>query len=430
MGGKQTRVGAGEAHRCAPEESQSNLVPVSIIFSMRVDEGALLETPTHGGWQAALEDALKRVVTEFGGKEFRLGRTTLGPSNDTLQRVLPFLVEHCSLASVVRCSQASKTWKLELLEQGFFPHIVRLCSTLSGPADVIHIHESLAAQDAVWARRTAARAWLARWPAAQRRRRAALAAHFTRRVGEVRSRQLLHALWEALRSTGPADAPATVLAVALSKARALSVKLWRDIHLRATTASLDEGFGPVDPTVVSKLEILGAKRAAEEASWFFGANLVVFTPMHNPNKVRRPSPWTRHVPENDARSWEPLQFWHSYKFNLLAADGNSATFRLCTFEADLPQEPTLPPGVAEAPVRREGVGLTRFIADDDAFSALLPSAHELLISVLPATLRAPLHADASELDTRVPPEGAWGPRPISHGPAPRARRRRRCWTQR
>ena len=33
-----------------------------------------------GGWERALKAALKRVVTEFGGREFRLGRTRVGPS--------------------------------------------------------------------------------------------------------------------------------------------------------------------------------------------------------------------------------------------------------------------------------------------------------------------------------------------------------------
>ena len=406
---KRTRAGAAEA----------NLVPVTVVFSMRCDEGAL---SGGGGWEAALEAALKRVVAEFGGKDFMLGRTTVGPSNDTLQRVLPFLVEHVSLAGVVRCSETCWPWKLELQEQGFCPQIFRLCSTLSGPADVSNVHETLAAQDAVWARRTAARAWLARWPAAQRRRRAALAAHFTRCVGEVRGLQLLPALWEALRSAGPADAPAIVLSVALHKARAESVKVWGGRHSRATTAAVDQGFGPVDPNVISALEILGAKRAKEEASWGLtgGPNSVVFTPMHNPNKVRC---------GRRKNEFLPLQFRHSYTINLLAADGNSATFPLCTHKANLPHEPALPPGVAAAPPRREERHL---VADDAAFIALDHTAHALLISVLPATLRAPLHADASELDTLVPPEGAWEPHPFPPQTCTdrqRARRTRRCWTR-
>jgi hypothetical protein len=197
-----------------------------------------------------------------------------------------------------------------------------------------------------------------------------------------------------------------VLSVALRKARAKSIKLWGERHSRATTAAVDQGFGPIDHTVIFALGILGEKRAKEEASWGLpgGANSVVFTPMHNPNKVR----WgyLKIAPARFERRRAPLQFWHSYEFDLLAADGNSATFPLCTHEADLPQGPALPPGVASAPLRREEGYL---VADDAAFFALDHKAHELLISVLPAALRAPLHADASELDTLVPPEGAWAP---------------------
>jgi hypothetical protein len=52
------------------------------------------------------------------------------------------------------------------------------------------------------------------------------------------------------------------------------------------------------------------------------------------------------------------------------------------------------------------------VADDEAFIDFDPKAHEQLVSVLPATLRSPLHADATEPDTRVPPAGAWEPRPV------------------
>jgi len=111
-------------------ESRSELVetkPVTISFSMRLDARAL---SWDGGWEVALDAALKRVVTEFGGREFRLGRTRVGPSDDTLLQVLPFLVEHVSLASVLRCSQAAKPWRLELEARGFSRQILRLCSTL------------------------------------------------------------------------------------------------------------------------------------------------------------------------------------------------------------------------------------------------------------------------------------------------------------
>jgi hypothetical protein len=97
--------------------------------------------PSH--YQSApLEDALKRMVAEFGGKEFTLGRTRVGASNDALRRVLPFLVEHCNLSSVVRCSEACKAWMQELEARGFSRLILHLCARLSGPADVINICET------------------------------------------------------------------------------------------------------------------------------------------------------------------------------------------------------------------------------------------------------------------------------------------------
>jgi hypothetical protein len=114
-----------EAHTTAAEESWSILAPVSITFSMRCDPSALSER------QEALESALRKVVAEFGGREFRLGRTRVGPSDDTLQRMLPFVVEHVGAAGLLRCSQACKPWRLELEARSFCHKTVQLCSILS-----------------------------------------------------------------------------------------------------------------------------------------------------------------------------------------------------------------------------------------------------------------------------------------------------------
>jgi len=122
---RQTPASAAEAHTTAAEESRSILAPVTITFSMRCDPSALSER------QEALEAALRRVVAEFGGREFRLGQTRVGPSGDTLQRVIPFVVEHVGAAAVLRCSQACKPWRLELEARGFCYKTLQLCSSLA-----------------------------------------------------------------------------------------------------------------------------------------------------------------------------------------------------------------------------------------------------------------------------------------------------------
>ena len=131
---RQTPANMAEAHTTAAEESRSALAPVTITFSMRCDPSALSEE------QEALEAALRRVVAEFGGREFRLGKTRVGPSDDTLQRMLPFVVEHVGAAAVLRCSQACKPWRLELEARGFCHRTVKLCLTLAEGDDLRNEH--------------------------------------------------------------------------------------------------------------------------------------------------------------------------------------------------------------------------------------------------------------------------------------------------
>ncbi|KAJ1470148.1 hypothetical protein T484DRAFT_1848830 [Baffinella frigidus] len=69
-----------EAHSPGVEESRSVLEPVSISFAMKCNASTL------GGRTTALEAALRKVATDFGGLAFRLERTRVGPSDDTLQR--------------------------------------------------------------------------------------------------------------------------------------------------------------------------------------------------------------------------------------------------------------------------------------------------------------------------------------------------------
>jgi len=134
---RHTPASAAEVHTTASEESRSVLAPVTITFSMRCDPSALCER------QEALEAALRRVVAEFGGREFRLGRTRVGPSDDTLQRVIPFVVEHVGAAAVLRCSQACKPWQLELEARGFCYKTLQLCLTLAQGEGFHHLQRNV-----------------------------------------------------------------------------------------------------------------------------------------------------------------------------------------------------------------------------------------------------------------------------------------------
>jgi len=134
---RQTPASMAEAHTTAAEESRSILAPVTITFSMRCDPSALSEG------QEALEAALRKVMAELGGREFRLERTCVGPSDDTLQRMLPFVVEHVGAAAVLRCSQACKPWRLELEARGFCHKTLRLCLTLAQGEEFEHLQRNM-----------------------------------------------------------------------------------------------------------------------------------------------------------------------------------------------------------------------------------------------------------------------------------------------
>jgi hypothetical protein len=78
------------------------LAPVTMCLSMRCDPIAL------AGRKAALEAALVKVATEFGGWGCRVEWTRVGPSEDTLQRVLPFVLEHLEPEGAVQLFQVRK----------------------------------------------------------------------------------------------------------------------------------------------------------------------------------------------------------------------------------------------------------------------------------------------------------------------------------
>jgi hypothetical protein len=65
----------------------------------------------------------------------------VGPSDDTLQRVLPFVVEHVGHDAVAMCSQTCTAWQLELEARGFCRKTIRLCSLLVLDGDVEYLAE-------------------------------------------------------------------------------------------------------------------------------------------------------------------------------------------------------------------------------------------------------------------------------------------------
>ena len=84
---------------CGQEESWST---VTMCLSMRCDPIAL------AGRKAALEAALRKMATDSGGREFRVEWTRVGPSEDTLQRVLPLLLERVGAEGAALLFQVCK----------------------------------------------------------------------------------------------------------------------------------------------------------------------------------------------------------------------------------------------------------------------------------------------------------------------------------
>ena len=84
------------------EESGSILASVTMCLSMRCNPSAL------AGRKAALEAALRKVATEFEGQECRVEWTRVGPNKDTLQRVLPLLLERVGLEGAAQLFQVCR----------------------------------------------------------------------------------------------------------------------------------------------------------------------------------------------------------------------------------------------------------------------------------------------------------------------------------
>ena len=99
-------AGSLEAGSSAQEASGSILAPVTMCLSMRCDPIAL--AGRKAALEAAVQAAVRKVAAEFGGQDCRLEWTRVGPSVDTLQRVLPLVLERLEPEGALLCFQVCK----------------------------------------------------------------------------------------------------------------------------------------------------------------------------------------------------------------------------------------------------------------------------------------------------------------------------------
>lgn len=124
MGGKRREppTGGGDAQGAQPSAKRETLAsaaeaqlfstfskPVTISVSMRCGPRAM---PGE-----AFEAALRRLVVEFGGRELSVD-WSVGPSNDTLQRVVSLVLQHVEPEGRALCREVCKPWRLELEARG------------------------------------------------------------------------------------------------------------------------------------------------------------------------------------------------------------------------------------------------------------------------------------------------------------------------
>ena len=112
------------------EESGSTLAPVTMCFSMRCDDPSAL-AGRKAALEAAVQAALQKVAKDFGGRGLRVDWTRVGPSKDTLQRVLPMVLDRVGPAGGVQCFLVCKSWRSELEERGLCSKTVQLCSAIA-----------------------------------------------------------------------------------------------------------------------------------------------------------------------------------------------------------------------------------------------------------------------------------------------------------
>jgi hypothetical protein len=81
---------------------------------------------------AALEAALSKVVSEWGFCDVRVVQAHAAPNEDTLQRVLPLVLEHIGAVWGWQCFRVCKSWRRELEARGVCSKTVQLCCNLAG----------------------------------------------------------------------------------------------------------------------------------------------------------------------------------------------------------------------------------------------------------------------------------------------------------
>ena len=140
----QSAAGSGEA------PSRSILAPVGVTFSMRCSSSDVARG------REGLEAALRNVVEEFGGFEFKLEGTDVGPSDDALQRILPVLLESTHyVTSLIRprvsiqLYRTCKPWRRELEARGFCYKTMQLCLALAGKSEPADEDEEVANDRAI-----------------------------------------------------------------------------------------------------------------------------------------------------------------------------------------------------------------------------------------------------------------------------------------
>ena len=137
-------AGSTAARSAGQTESESMSVPVTAFFSMWCDAGALAGDSGKAAPRLppSLETALRKAVTDWGGGGVRMGRVVVGPSTDTLQRVLPLLLERVELEGAAQSSRVCISWRKELVARGFCSPTVQLCSSLAESGDFPRLWKS------------------------------------------------------------------------------------------------------------------------------------------------------------------------------------------------------------------------------------------------------------------------------------------------
>ena len=162
---RQTRDGATGGSGAAPTAiAAAEEATVTISFTMRGDPSVFMvqkPTPPVGSEPvveasalrkaaleasalriAELEAALGKFVTEWGFRDLKVVRTRGGASEDTLQQVLPLVLERMGPERGALCFLVCKAWRRELEARGFCIMTVNLCSLLAKGVNNEHLRQS------------------------------------------------------------------------------------------------------------------------------------------------------------------------------------------------------------------------------------------------------------------------------------------------